>query len=170
MKRVAVVGCSGSGKSTFCRQLAAKTRLPLIHLDYYFHDSTKDYVHHKEAWHNKAKDLIDQPLWIIDGVYSSTFAMRFKRADAIFFFDYPRYICLFRIIKRRFQYRKKHREDIPADWQEKIDWGFLRFVWTFNKAYRYKITDELTKFDKKLTTFHNPKEAENYLTRFSDKL
>lgn len=167
MNRIAVVGCSGSGKSTFCRQIAKKIGLPLIHLDYSFHDSTKDYVHDKEAWYKKAKELIDQPTWIIDGVYSSTFSIRFKRADVIFFFDYPRYICLYRIFKRWFEYRKKHREDMPLDWQEKIDWGFLRFVWTFNKAYRYKITDELAKADKKVIVFHNPKETELYLKKLS---
>src|SRR5438270_3074299 len=34
--RVLVTGLAGSGKSTFSRTLAAKTGLPLIHLDLYF--------------------------------------------------------------------------------------------------------------------------------------
>jgi len=33
LERVLVVGCAGAGKSTFARRLAARTRLPLIHLD-----------------------------------------------------------------------------------------------------------------------------------------
>ena len=31
--KILVLGCSGSGKSTFSRELAARTGLPLIHLD-----------------------------------------------------------------------------------------------------------------------------------------
>ncbi|MBD5208166.1 MAG: AAA family ATPase [Bacteroidales bacterium] len=33
MKRVIVIGCPGTGKSTFARKLAAKTGLPLHYLD-----------------------------------------------------------------------------------------------------------------------------------------
>ena len=33
MQRVLVIGISGAGKSTFSRALAARTGLPLIHLD-----------------------------------------------------------------------------------------------------------------------------------------
>ena len=34
MKRIMIIGCPGSGKSTFARGLAEKTGLPL----YYLHD------------------------------------------------------------------------------------------------------------------------------------
>ena len=33
MKKVLVLGCSGSGKSTFSIKLQKKTKLPLYHLD-----------------------------------------------------------------------------------------------------------------------------------------
>ncbi len=32
-KKIAVIGCSGAGKSVFSRKLAAATGLPLYHLD-----------------------------------------------------------------------------------------------------------------------------------------
>jgi adenylate kinase family enzyme len=33
MRRVAIIGCPGAGKSTFARAMAARTGLPIIHLD-----------------------------------------------------------------------------------------------------------------------------------------
>jgi len=33
MKKVIIIGCCGSGKSTFARQLHACTNIPLVHLD-----------------------------------------------------------------------------------------------------------------------------------------
>ena len=36
MKRVLVIGCGGSGKSTFSRILSEKIKLPVIHLDKLF--------------------------------------------------------------------------------------------------------------------------------------
>ena len=33
MKKIMVIGCCGSGKSTLSKQLAKKLKLPLVHLD-----------------------------------------------------------------------------------------------------------------------------------------
>ena len=33
MKRILILGCCGSGKTSFARQLHAATQIPLIHLD-----------------------------------------------------------------------------------------------------------------------------------------
>ena len=46
MKRVMVIGCPGSGKSTFSRALHSKTGLPLFYLDmmYWNPDRTRVYI------------------------------------------------------------------------------------------------------------------------------
>ena len=43
MKKIIVIGCPGSGKSTFSRELHNKTSIPLYHLDmmYWNADKTK---------------------------------------------------------------------------------------------------------------------------------
>lgn len=38
MKRIAIIGCGGSGKSYLARQLGAALELPVTHLDALYYD------------------------------------------------------------------------------------------------------------------------------------
>lgn len=114
-----------------------KTGLPLVHLDNYYHDKTKGYYskQNKLAWRAKVLELIEPKEWIVDGNYSSTFLKRLERADTIIFLDYPLCIRMYGLFKRRWEYRNKLRADAPEDWQEKIDWEFFKFVWSFRRKH-----------------------------------
>ncbi len=164
MKRVAVVGSPGVGKTVFSRRLAELTGLPLVHLDFYFHDRNHDYEHDREAWIKRVEKLTAVDKWIIDGNYKSTFPLRFARADTIIFLDYPRWRAMKGIYVRRWRYHNKLRADMPEGWEEKIPRDFLMFVWDFNRKYRLHITDSLTDdHRKKLIVFRRPADAAHYL-------
>ena len=165
MKKALVIGSPGAGKTTFARRLAQKTGLPLIHLDYYYHDKSKDYYSEKNkpAWYAEVRQLMKRKSWIMDGNYSTTFPERFEEADTIFFFDFPLRLRLYGIFRRRLQFHKKQRYDMPDDWQEKITWEFFKFVWNF-ESYRPKITSVINqKNGKKIITFKTRTDAQNYL-------
>lgn len=160
-----MIGCPGAGKTTFACQLAQKTGLPLIHLDYYYHDKPKDYYSEKNkaAWRDQVLKLTKPDRWIIDGNYSTTFPERFEAADTIIFFDFPLRLRLYGIFRRRLQFRKKKRYDMPEGWQEKITWEFFKFVWNF-EAYRPKITNVLdSNSKKKVITFKKRSDVRRYL-------
>ena len=165
MRRIAVVGCPGSGKTTFCRLLSNKTGLPIIHLDTYYHDKSQPYFEAKNlhAWEAKITEIVGGEKWIMDGNFGSTFAQRFKRADTIIFLDYPRYLCLWRMLKRRLQFHSSTRQEMPEDWREKIDYGFLRYVWRFKRYSRPKIMQALPDDITEVIIFNGPSEAAKYL-------
>lgn len=123
MKRVAVVGCPGAGKSTFCRQLSKLAGLPIIHLDTYYNDPASPCYLAKDlkVWEAKVAELISREQWIMDGNFGSTFKLRFGRADTIIFFDYPRYPCLWRIFKRRIEFHNKQRPEMHDEWRERFN-------------------------------------------------
>ena len=89
MKRVAVFGNAGGGKSTLARHLAGITRLPLHVLDKLQFKPGGDAVPREEYLKAHA-ELLRQDTWIIDG-YSDTASAweRFDRADALVYVDLP---------------------------------------------------------------------------------
>jgi adenylate kinase family enzyme len=164
MKRVLVIGSPGTGKSTFARRLAAKTGLPLMHLDLYYHEKSQNYYVDKDAWTKRVRELVAQPQWIVDGNHGRSMRMRMERADTIIHFDLPRRSALRGVVKRRAQAHKTKRADMPDDWEEKLSWEFLRYVWKFRKTYRASTLQLLAEnADKQIVTFKTRKQAEDFL-------
>ncbi len=164
MKRVMVIGAPGTGKSTFAVKLAQKTGLPLVHLDLYYHEKSKNYYEDKAAWTERVKRFAVQPEWIIDGNHGRTMRERMERADTIIYFDLPRRLAMYGVLKRRVQARRTKRADMPDDWEEKAGGEFLRKVWNFRKNYRPATLKLLAEnADKQIVTFKTRKQAEKYL-------
>jgi adenylate kinase family enzyme len=98
-RRVLVTGMAGSGKSTFSRSLAAKTGLPVIHLD--LHYWKPGWVAPSEPeWRERQRGLLAGDAWIIDGNYHETLDLRLERADTIVFLDTPWPVCAARALLR----------------------------------------------------------------------
>lgn len=47
-KKIIVVGCSGSGKSTFSRKLSNATDIDLYHLDYFYWNEDASHISRAE--------------------------------------------------------------------------------------------------------------------------
>ena len=89
MKRVAVFGNAGGGKSTLAKSLADITRLPLYPVDTMQYRPGGDKVPHEEYLKAHAA-LLRQGEWIIDGYgcYDSIWD-RFAIADTLVYIDLP---------------------------------------------------------------------------------
>ena len=68
MKKIIVIGCPGSGKSTFARALHNKTGIPLYHLDMMYWNADKTTVG-KRAFLERLSAVLEREAWIIDGNY-----------------------------------------------------------------------------------------------------
>ena len=127
--KIAIVGYSGSGKSTTARIIGEKYSIPVLHLDS---------VHWMKNWTERPVDesvqivsdfMHSNDSWVIDGNYKKLCQTeRFAQADKIIFFGFNRFTCLFRIIKRWLKFRGKTRPDIAVGCNEKIDYEFIRWV------------------------------------------
>ncbi|MBY0353891.1 hypothetical protein K2W90_06020 [Candidatus Babeliales bacterium] len=165
-KKIAVIGCSGSGKTTLATALGARWNLPVHHLDLYFwlpNWVERDYQDFRALHH----ELCAKSEWIIDGSQVRTIADRALIADLVIFLDVPRRICLWRIIKRRWQNRCESRFDLPEGCPERLTLKFLLYVWRYPKRYKpgvIAILDEVKK-TKPVIILHSHQEIADFLGR-----
>lgn len=135
MKRIAILGNCGAGKSTLARALGAKLGLPVVHLDAVFW--RPGWVESDKAQFDQAVlDLTGGDAWVMDGNYSRTLDARLEAADMIVFLDFPRLLCVWRVVKRRFQYAGKSRPDMAPGCPEKVEMEFLRWIWGYPQRGR----------------------------------
>lgn len=158
MEKVIIIGCPGSGKSTFGRRLKEVTGLPLYHLDmmYWNEDRTRT---EKDVFLEKLRAVMSKPKWIIDGNYASSMEMRLKECDTVFFLDYSTKVCIEGIESRK----GKPRSDMP--WIENDnDEDFMSFINNYNSESRPKVIELLEKYSSKnIIVFRSRTESEEYL-------
>ncbi len=122
-RRITVTGLAGSGKSTFSLALAAKTGLPVIHLDLQFWKP--GWVAPSETeWREKQRGVLAGDAWIAEGNYHETLDLRLERAHTVVVLDTPWWLCAARALLRGFR--------MPGELPEGCDysaWMRLRDEW-----------------------------------------
>ena len=101
--KVRIIGCSGSGKKYFAQRLSKKYDIPNFDLDDIQWDNSQNSYGVKmpiEKRNQMLNDILQQPDWIIDGVYYAWVQKSFEDADIIYVLDMPKWLYKFRIIKR----------------------------------------------------------------------
>jgi adenylate kinase family enzyme len=99
VKRVSVVGNSGSGKTTVAGALARRLGVPHVELDA---------IHHQAGWQPlpvaefraRVDALTAGEGWVVDGTYSAVRDIVWARADTVVWVDPPRYRVMTQIVWR----------------------------------------------------------------------
>ena len=165
MKKVIVIGCPGSGKSTFARALHNKTGIPLYHLDMMNWNADRTTVE-KSVFRERLSAVLEKGEWIIDGNYGSTMELRMAACDTVFFLDYPLDVCLGGIQERY----GKQRSDMP--WIEtEEDAEFIEFVKSYDEQQKPKVLALLKKYgDKNIIILKSREQADLFIqTRTADR-
>ena len=158
MKKVIVIGCPGSGKSTISRALHNKTGIPLYHLDMMYWNTDKTTVE-KSVFLERLSTVLEKDEWIIDGNYGSTMELRMAACDTVIFLDYPLDVCLDGIKERR----GKPRSDMP--WIEtEEDAEFIEFIKNYEEQQKPKVLELLKKHsDKNIIVLESREQADLFL-------
>ena len=159
MKKVIVIGCPGSGKTTFAEKLKEKTNLPLYYLDALWHKPDRTHIS-REEFDTRIAEIFATESWIIDGNYSRTIEQRLAACDTVFLFDLPSEVCLSGAIDRL----GKERYDMP--WIDtELDPNFMREIQEFkekNLPPIYALMDKYAE-GKRIVIFKSREEADEFL-------
>ena len=134
MKRIMVVGCPGSGKSTVAIRIAQKLDLPVVHLDQ---------IHYAPGWQERtevektrlATRAEQADRWVIDGNLSANYPHRLSRADCCVWLDIPLRIRLWRVLKRRLS---GARVGLPRGSPDQLSLEFIKYVLRSDRLTRPK--------------------------------
>lgn len=164
MQRILIIGSGGSGKSTLARELAQQKGLPVIHLDrHYWRD---DWVEPAKAeWAAQIQELIAADAWVMDGNYGGTMDMRIERADTIIFLAMSRWLCLYRVIKRRLVFHNRSRPDMNPNCPEQLNLKFLLYLFYYPNSRKPAILQKLAHIqeDKTVVILQNRREVREFL-------
>ncbi len=140
MRRVAVVGTSGSGKTTFARALAERLDIPFTELDS---------LHHGPGWTEASPEelrarveaaMADPEGWVFDGNYETKLGdLVWEAADTIVWLDLPLHLSLRRLWRRTAR-RIRTGEELwngnRESWRGAF-WGRESlFAWTVRSHFR----------------------------------
>ena len=135
--RICIFGRPGSGKSTFALKVHTRTGIPLIHLDRFFYTSNwaeRDY----QEFLTIQQGTVNTNRWIIDGNSLKSLEIRYSHAQICLYFNYPRWVCLWRLIKRIFS-KNSLIKDRAEGCQENLRWRLIKYMWTFESRQNNRL-------------------------------
>jgi adenylate kinase family enzyme len=142
VRRVSVVGTSGSGKSTVARKLAEILGVPYLELDA---------VNHQPDWTPLPDDVFRRVVaaaaagdeWVIDGNYTSVLPLVWAHADTVVWLDLPKGTVMRQIVwrtLRRVAFRKELWNGNRERWRNFFSWNPKVSVisWAWHKHAEYQ--------------------------------
>jgi adenylate kinase family enzyme len=101
MRRVVVIGSSGSGKTTVARHIARALDLPRLELDSVVHQPGWAQLPQDE-FTDRVTQFVSGRGWVIDGNYTSLGVRDsiWPRVDTVVWLDLPRWVIMPRVIMR----------------------------------------------------------------------
>jgi adenylate kinase family enzyme len=147
MRRVSMVGNSGSGKTTTGRALAARLGVPFLELDSIFH---------LPRWQERPLDefradtaaMAAGDAWVIDGNYSRVRDIVWARADTVVVFDLSRRDLMRQLLGRtlrrsltREELWNGNREPVTNFWRLDPNKSIVRWAWVNYEKYRQRYRD-----------------------------
>jgi adenylate kinase family enzyme len=155
MKKINVIGTSGSGKSHFSKQLAERMGYPYIELDAIYWQrnwrgiETSDFL-------KRVITEVNQPYFVLDGNHSKTNEVKWSAVDTVIWLDMGFWLTFWQVLSRSF-WRSLYQNEI---WQgtgnkesfvrnflskDSVILWMLKNYWKTKRKYRALFRSDLSK-------------------------
>jgi adenylate kinase family enzyme len=135
LRRVAILGAGGAGKTVLARRLGQLLDLPVTHLDSLRYRPDWSLTTEEEFVMAKQR-VVAGPAWIVDGNSLATLPIRAAAADTIIVLDPHPVVCLLGIARRRLRYRGGQHSDGVFD---RLSTEFLLYVLRYRRRHLTKV-------------------------------
>lgn len=160
MKRIAVIGNAGAGKTTLSRLLAKKYNLPITHVDTIQFTAGMNIRPHAESI-STLTDIQAQEEWLIDGYGPlDILIQRLNLADQIIFIDFPIWRHYWWATKRQITSLWSPRKELPPNCNDATLQQTLKLyktIWKVHTQMRPEMLRILSRenFKSKVISIHN---------------
>ena len=170
--RIAVIGPTGSGKTTLSRQIGKKLEITPVDLDA---------LHWEAGWkpapleifRSEVNQALSAPAWVTSGNYSKVRDLVWSKANTLVWLDYSLAVCGWRLFKRTLQ-RVFTQEKLWNGNHESFRGQFLSkdslFLWLVQSQPRQRreypnLFQQPEYKHLEIHRFESPKETQNWLDR-----
>lgn len=146
--KILIVGCVGSGKSTYAKKISKKLKIPVYGIDEIVHDDELGVRRSLEEQKEIINKINTNDKWIIEGALRKELYFLMEMADLIIMIDIDREIVEHRVITR---YIKQQLGIEKINY--KVDKDFLEMMLSYVDKYyetREDIFKILNKYKDKL--------------------
>jgi len=173
--RINVIGTSGSGKTTFGRNLAESLSLPFLEMDAIFWGPDWTFPEDKELF-SKLASALEGENWVLDGNYTRTIPIKWANIDIIIWLDFSFPRTLYQAVTRAFTRILTREELWPGTGNREMPgklfsrdsivlWTIKTFQRNRKKFTAYMESDEFKKIP--FIQLKSPRQAKSFLQRAS---
>lgn len=152
-----ILGCAGTGKTTFARLLAEKLNSPVIVLDELWPQPLKP--EDVPAFQELLKKAHEGEKWVSDGNFAAaSFSVRLPLATQIIWLEAPVWVCILRACRRAFGSDGHHQlKDLPK---------VISYIRGFNRKNRPLIEEQIRLHGANVPVIH-VSDAKVFLGQFN---
>jgi adenylate kinase family enzyme len=138
VQRIAVIGTTGSGKTSLAARIAERFGITHVELDALHWDPVWT---PSPAFRERAAEALRRDAWVVDGNYSQVRDIVWSRADTVVWLDYSLILILWRLLRRTVR-RASRREELWNENRERL-WDQIAtrnslFLWAVQTYPRRK--------------------------------